>query len=364
MNFNIRRARPSDSEEIVAIFEESYDDYPSKGYRDPSKLRSIIESNRKYSIFVAEIIDGQVEGDTSVVGTGSVIFSESGEVAELAKAAILPDFRGLEDKTENKSAYKLLLDRRLSHARNSDAFVIKTQANSSIHAITQYEFNKRGFIPVGVSKARYREAFKGKGRENIIIMIDSESNFRPFKTNKPTPKVYSTNGLNQFLNYVIDLFGDELEREVISTQNKDDIGTDDKIFYLDIKENEEINKSIKINILVGGGSDSIESIVDKLSYYTKSDNFEHISVSFNANHPSIVKFWNEIDDLGYRIETYEPDGSRKAEVCDIMRFQHTTYPQTESQIIDQVFPLLDRQGLPYTVHSELTEQEDVYNVVF
>lgn len=351
--FDIRPARPADADSIVMLFEAAYDDYPDSVYQDPDKLTQVINSSSTTEVFVVEISNGQnILTQTSIIGTGSIRYASDRAVAELSKAALNPAYQGLRHPNTGQSAYQSLLTTRIDCAYESGAKILRTKANSSVHAITQREHHKQGFVPVGVSKGRYREVFAGKGRENIVFMMDTASTYRPVG-NSDTVTVYLHPNCVPLVKHVIDSFheptGRSLKRTVRTMRPK---CSEDWSFSLNTAIDRRKNLSLDCNIYPSSDGIPMEAVIDEIRHLVADSGIEFASVALDANHPSAAMWVSNLTNLGFQVEAFEPDLHRNGDISDRLRLQLPPQGTNRAQFIDPVLELLDRQSISYRLPSD------------
>lgn len=355
--YNIRPAQPADANSIVAIFEAAYNDYPDQVYRNPDELAQVINLTDATEIFVIELSNKRSNlTQTSIIGTGSIRYTDDNDVAELCKAAIDPAYQGLRHASSGQSAYQSLLTTRIDSAYDTGAKILRTKANSSAHAITQREHHKQGFVPVGVSKGRYREVFSGKGREDIVFMMDSASMHRPFGKSD-TVTLHLHPDCIPFVEYVIDTFqtttGHALQRTIKPTRSIWlDQQIDEWMFSFDKTIDRHENLSIECSVYPSDGGMSLEAIVDEIEHLISNSEFKFASVALNANHPSAAVLWSKLNNLGFHLEAFEPDLLRKDGINDRLRLQRPPEETSKAQFIDPALELLDRQSIGYRIRSD------------
>ena len=355
--FNIRPAQLSDVDSIAALFESVYDGYPDQVYRNPDQLNRMIRSTNSTDIFVIELLNGwSTLTQTAIIGTGSIHYTANKTVAELAKAVVDPDYQGLRHPTSRQSAYQSLLTTRIDRAYQTGAKILRTQANSSVHAITQREHHKQGFVPVGISKGRYREVFAGKGREHIVFMMDTASTYRPAE-NSDTVTLYLHPKCVPFVEHIVDSFhtstGHALPRNICSTISKRfDQEVDDWSFSLKTTIDRCENLSLNCNVSPSDDGIPMEAIVNKIGHLVDDFRIEFASVALDANHPSAPIWYSKLANLGFQIEAFEPDLLRNGSIRDRLRLQRPPERTSKAQFIDPALELLDRQSIPYELPSD------------
>ena len=351
--FNIRPVQPADVDSIAVLFKTAYDDYPDSVYQDPDELTQMINSSSANEVFVVELSNGRsILTQTAIIGTGSIRYASDRAVAELCKAAFDPAYQGLRHSNSGQSAYQSLLTTRIDRAYETGAKILRTKANSSVHAITQREHHKQGFVPVGVSKGRYREVFEGKGRENIVFLMYTASTYRP-AGNSDTVTLYLHPDCVPFVKHVVDSFhahtGHSLQRTVRTMRPK---CSEDWSFSLDTAIDRHENLSLDCNIYPSNDGIPMEAVVDEIRHLVADSGIEFASVALDANHPSAAMWWSKLADLGFRLEAFEPDLHRNVDINDRLRLQLPPQGTNEAQFIDSVLELLDRQSISYRLPSD------------
>jgi hypothetical protein len=354
--YQIRPARPTDARSIVEIFDAVYDGYPAERYRDPETLQQAIRSDDTITIFVIEVLDAESEDvERSVVGTGAVKFHSNGAIAEPARGAIAPQFQGLRRPEADQSAYQRLLVRRIRYARESEADTIRAQTDSSTHAITQRELAKHGFVPVGISKGRYPEVFPDRGRENIVIMVDTRSSFRPFgNATRSPPTIYVPEQFRPFVRHVLRTLAVEHEqspipRELETPGSRAEETNDDWSVIVDSTIDREVTHAAEFTLTPAPDEQgkSGSTVVRKVQRAVDEPDIERIGISFDANHPSTGALCRALLDHEFAIEAFEPDARRRGSVRDVLTLQHAPGSLTDTQLIEEALALLEQQGLPY-----------------
>lgn len=354
--YRIRPARPTDARSIVEIFEAVYDGYPSERYRDSDTLEQTIRSEDTIEIFVIEVLDAESEADErSVVGTGAVRLHSNGAIAEPARGAIAPEFQGLRRPGTDQSAYQRLLARRIRYARESEADIIRAQADSSTHAITQRELFKHGFVPVGISKGRYPEVFPDRGRENIVIMVDTRSAFRPFENAaRSPPTIYVPEQVRPFVRHVLRTLTVEDEQPPIprafgTAGSRAEGMNDDWKVTVDSAIDRQVTHAAEFTLTPAPHEQATSSstLVREIRRAVDDTAIERIGVSFDANHPSTGPLCRALLDHEFAIEAFEPDARRGESVRDVLTLQYAPGPLTDTQLIEDVLALLEHQGLQY-----------------
>jgi len=167
--WRIERACPDDAARIAYAFEETYAgvDYPFKHiFFEPNQVRALIEDAKTLTYVV-------LCGD-DVAGTGSVVFDTSGSRAEVGRACIRPQYRGMH--VNGSSAFGDLIRRRTSDAKTHGASVIYSCGVTG-HPKSQVTLSKAGFQPVGVELGKYPDIFGRGQRESTVIMLYKEGDF-------------------------------------------------------------------------------------------------------------------------------------------------------------------------------------------
>lgn len=169
----IRRAIEGDHHDAAGIanaFEETYGgNYPWPEFLDPDEILNLMADPdiRAYVI--------EMGADGTIAGTGSLVFTEGRQKAELGRTCIRPTFRGL--RKDGKSAFNELVRHRTADAWVAKAKVLFVSAVTS-HRITQAKFEQFGYRPCAFELGKYWEIFERGKRESTVTMMHQDSRFR------------------------------------------------------------------------------------------------------------------------------------------------------------------------------------------
>lgn len=366
--YKIREATPDDADAITNIFQTIYDSYQYDDYTDPSRLRKTLLSNDSTKVFVIELVPGQVVAKTHVpsprvVGTGSVSFTCRKHVASLTSAAILPQYQGLE--CDGQSAYEELLTVRLRHAHEAGAAVVQTEANSSKHAKTQHQFNKHGFVPVGILRGRYPEAFTGHGRESVVVMIDPNSRFqRTSSQYGDSPDLYIPSAGREFVEKVLSDINtrrnrDPVKRTVIDSEQSLDRTSPG---FTKCVVSRHIDAGSAEYKVLSGGELRMDELYAELNSVSSGSDIDHVSVTFNGNEPSTAPMAAHLLENGFSLAAFVPGGfcTDSGSSGDLFALQYTDYSSSNAQLLNRVVSLVGLLNIEYDViaHDEPVEGVD------
>jgi hypothetical protein len=358
-DFRVRRAIKEDAQAIARIFDTIYENYYHEEYTIPSKIQNSVISDSHKKVFVIELcsnqtVAGEYIEEPLVVGNGSVVFSDEYHIATLSNAAILPKFQGLE--CNDKSAYDELLTTRYEYTNEKGAAIIQTEANSSAHAITQHKFDKLGFIPMGILRGRYPAAFKNYGRETVILMIDSNSHFQQRDSiDEKMKAVYvpetGENLIKNIINNINSHMTDgELEREILNDEQIKTHSTDESGFALEeVKNDGEI---IEYDVLFSSDEGlGLNKITKNIKQNVLDKDVEYISININANEPAAATLTKHLLNQNFSLAKFVPAAFRgkSGEWNDVIGVQYSDCPPTESQLLENILPLVDELGINYEI---------------
>ena len=163
MTWNIRRAALDDAASIAACFRRSYTpNYPYALFNEDVVCSNL--QNPDVAMWV-------VETGGAVRGTAAVVFDKERRKAELGRACIDPDYRGI--KENGRSQFQDLITERVQYALDEGAAILHSTAVTS-HPKSQVGLQKGGFIPACFEYGKYADLY-GTQRETTIEMIYRDS---------------------------------------------------------------------------------------------------------------------------------------------------------------------------------------------
>lgn len=351
----IRPAKPEeDPEGVVKSFKETYgESYPFKSFLREDGVRELIEDDDTHT-YVVELkagteVDGETLDEDTVIGTGSVVYEEDGRKAELGKAAIRPDYRGLEH--DGDRPFQDLVETRLEDVAENGADVVYTNSVST-HGKTQHMFEKHDFEPVAYERQKYPDVFDS-GREGMIVMVR-----RPEETDEKQVYLPDVPGARKAAEHslaALDLVDD---RELAGV----DPGLEDTVGLGAYRDEEVSNHAL---YELQPGDDLHVADAEREIASTLADDLDYVEVTMSVEDPAAARAGYHLAETGFVPSGYVPewiedgDGAEDALIWQYSPGDHNTIQATE-----RTREMLDELGLTGEYGSQVrpADVDGVYDV--
>ena len=279
MTWNIRRAALDDAASIAACFRRSYTpNYPYALFNEDVVCSNL--QNPDVAMWV-------VETGGAVRGTAAVVFDKERRKAELGRACIDPDYRGI--KENGRSQFQDLITERVQYALDEGAAILHSTAVTS-HPKSQVGLQKGGFIPACFEYGKYADLY-GTQRETTIEMIYRDS-----------PLLVYRRAHRETATKITDLLSLPFAA-----------GKDHQPDGSELSQNVDlISNHALITVVPGNQSmqDAVSPMTDALSQIIDAqDKFDYVQVKTAADYPHIALLYDALKFNNFRLAGFLPGWS-------------------------------------------------------
>jgi len=279
MTWNIRRAALDDAASIAACFRRSYTpNYPYALFNEDVVCSNL--QNPDVAMWV-------VETGGAVRGTAAVVFDKERRKAELGRACIDPDYRGI--KENGRSQFQDLITERVQYALDEGAAILHSTAVTS-HPKSQVGLQKGGFIPACFEYGKYADLY-GTQRETTIEMIYEDS-----------PLLVYRRAHRETATKITDLLSLPFAA-----------GKDHQPDGSELSQNVDlISNHALITVVPGNQSmqDAVSPMTDALSQIIDAqDKFDYVQVKTAADYPHIALLYDALKFNNFRLAGFLPGWS-------------------------------------------------------
>jgi len=279
MTWNIRRAALDDAASIAACFKRSYThNYPYALFNE-----DVVCSNLRNP----DVAMWVVETGGAVRGTAAVVFDKERRKAELGRACIDPDYRGI--KENGRSQFQDLITERVQYALDEGAAILHSTAVTS-HPKSQVGLQKGGFIPACFEYGKYADLY-GTQRETTIEMIYEDS-----------PLLVYRRAHRETATKITDLLSLPFAA-----------GKDHQPDGSELSQNVDlISNHALITVVPGNQSmqDAVSPMTDALSQIIDAqDKFDYVQVKTAADYPHIALLYDALKFNNFRLAGFLPGWS-------------------------------------------------------
>jgi hypothetical protein len=337
-----RRAHSGDASQITDLFEQEYDRYFGK-FSDDELLSESLES-ATMSIEGGESPWGVVyvlqDGHGDVRGVSALKNNRSGW-CEYSSTVIQPEARG-------EGGYPALHRRRREAHKDYFPDTKGYTQTVSFSAKSQNGSLGAGFVPVGYSDAQFFEANKGDGRISTAYMLDSNEEYTA------EAEIHVPEGPIR----------DAASKAV---ENLNGCGVDiDRSFVSGGREPGKLEVQARVSPGIGQarltalgdrrpGSETreYEEVLGWIEDQKEKPAIEWIGVEVDAAIPAAGAL---VQDTEMDFERYQPDGARTPDGWrDLLGLQHRPQGPRNRELIEPVFEIVKKAGLPSSYREDLGE---------
>ena len=381
----IRKARPSDADDITEAFLSEYEDYYGK-FVDSEELEQFLsvmndeieedldEIPEEWGLedweseMAPELVETVEDSNGEFIGVGAIKFQDN--LAELGSTIIREDRRGAVSEASGRKVYdELFVDRldkasRMVEDEESPVDIVYTQLLADKSGATQHVADKHDFAVTGVYDKKFPMAYRGKGRVTVVDMIWADSHIENDQQQVYVPEhaedivTTARDNINAKRSDDLEPISREVSRESVDhTERKykakrKAVGDPMNFAEREIVEDEE-GEFTWNDVLneIGEAQDQIQEDDEDDDYW--------VGLTLDANSPYLPSAAQEFEEMGFEYAGFNPGKIDAGEENrDALEMQYR--PSTESyekQFVDEAADFIRDTGME---HSE-TEASTGYD---
>ncbi|MFB6116485.1 MAG: GNAT family N-acetyltransferase [Candidatus Nanosalina sp.] len=319
VGYNVRRADESDLEDITEVYQSAYPDntdYPLVSSENVEKM--LEDENVDY--YVVE----NNEGDVKAAAANLYNSLNQGNV-QPGRLAVAVDARG-------EGLGKALLAERTEDLLDEDVSGIAFSGGATSHPASQGNLYGRGY-EVFCADRQINESYFSNRRETEIMFIHPDTVERDDRT------VYLPEEYREIAEINLGKISDDLAGRTIeshiepSTDAK--FGLTGKIWFLTEIDGVRSEKTL-------------EEVMESLEEEKSRE--DHLMLPVDANTPSTVALYPELEERGFELEGFAPDWfTRNGENRDAVMMQYSPQEPETIEVIDPVKQLLEDIGADFRI---------------